>query len=101
MAGIGEALQYYLLLRQIQKDSRVSHAHLILVHGQLLYSSKIVAYAPISEIDTAITKATEFFKIGILPELIGRWFSYTESKVRPSKLEPTYCDTFNMYSHPR
>ena len=56
-------VQYYL---QIQKDSRVSHAHLILVHGQLLYSSKIVAYAPISEIDTAITKATEFFKVGIL-----------------------------------
>ena len=43
-----------------------------------------------SFIDTAITKATEFFKVGILPELKGRWF--TESKVRPSKSEPTDCD---------
>ena len=28
-------LQCYLLLRQTRKESRVSHAHLILVHGQL------------------------------------------------------------------
>ena len=43
-----------------------------------------------SFIDTAITKATNFFKLGILPELIGRWF--TKSKIKPSESEPTDCD---------
>ena len=66
---------YYQVQPQI-KLCDVAYCDFVIWSPQLSYQK--------SFIDTA---ATKFFKLGILPELRGRWI--IRSKVRPSELEPT------------
>ena len=75
-----ESHQYYYQVQMQMKFCNVEYCDFVVWNKESWINQRI--YAKSDFINDAITKTVGFIKLGILPELVGRW--YTKQSLQPS-----------------